>query len=230
MWNNWCSAPLILILTMIVSGNAYAQTKPQVVTVVINGQSGKAAMISIEGRGYVDLAALVRIANGTLDFQTKQIVLAFPQSGGNAPATVSPDQTDQSSMSHDFMKAGVEAITLMREWGSPLVYAIENGYNVTDNWVAGYRDKAADGLRIASLAAKTSADRNALQLLTNEFEALRDWSNKLVQAHKKMDVGKYALSRGALKNEPESQKIITCGHFLALMLAGGSFQDDASCH
>lgn len=230
MWDSLRCALLVLVLIMLGSGNIYAQAKPQVVTVVINGQSGQAAMVSIEGRGYVDIAALVHIANGTLDFQSKQIVLTLPQSGGNAPATSSPDQVDQSSMSHDFMKAGVEAVSLMREWGSPLVYAIENGYNVTDNWVAGYRDKAADGLRIASLAAKTNADRSALQLLTNEFEALRDWSNQLVQAYKKMDVGKYALSKGALKNEPESQKIITCGHFLALMLAGGSFQDDASCH
>lgn len=232
MRNNLCSsARQVLILTVFVFGNAWAQVQPQVVTLVINGQPGQAAMVQIEGRGYVDIAALAHIANGTLDFQTKQVVLTLPQSGGNTQAPVSqPDQVDESKLTHDFMKAGIEAISLMREWASPLAYAVENGYNVTDSWVAGYREKAADGLRRASVAAKTDADHNALQLLTNEFEALREWSNKLVQAHNKMDVGKYSLSPGALRNEPESQKMITCGQFLASMLAGGSFQEDASCH
>src|SRR5690348_8940832 len=158
MRNNLWNALIVFILTVFVSGNAWTQVKQQVVTLVINGQSGQAAMVRIEGRGYVDLAALAHIANGTLDFQAKQIVLTLPQSGGNAQAPASqPEQVDESSMSHDFMKAGIEAITLMREWASPLAYAIENGYNVTDSWVAGYREKAANGLRIASVAAKTNA-------------------------------------------------------------------------
>jgi hypothetical protein len=231
MSDNLRSAVLVSVLTAFISASAWTQVKQQVVTLVVNGQSGQAAIVHVGGRGYVDLAALARIANGSLDFQEKQIVLTLPQSNqnGHPPASL-PDQADESSMSRDFMKEGIETITLMREWASPLAYAIQNGYNVTDSWVAGYRGKAANGLRIASVAAKTNADHNALQLLTNEFEALREWSNKLVEAHNTMNAGKYSLSEDALRNEPLSQKIVTCGHFLASMLAGGSFQDDASCH
>ncbi len=231
MRNNLCSALLLFIFTSFVSASAWAQVKQQVVTLVVNGQSGQVAMVHIGGRGYVDLAALAHLANGTLDFQTNRIVLTLPQSNENTHASVSqPDQLDESKMSRDFMKTGIETIALMREWASPLAYAIQNGYNVTDSWVAGYREKAANGLRIASIAAKTNADHNALQLLTNEFDALTEWSSKLVEARNKMDVGKYSMSPDALRNEPLSQKIVNCGHFLASMLAGGNFQDDASCH
>jgi hypothetical protein len=231
MWDNLRNASLIFVLAAFVSGSAWTQVKPQVVTLVVNGQIGQAAMVRIDGRGYVDLAALAHITNGTLNFQEKRIVLTIPQSTESSSATAQlPDQVDDSAMSRDFMKAGIETITLMREWASPLAYAIQNGYNVTDSWVAGYREKAANGLRIASVAARTNADQNALQLLTNEFEALRDWSNKLVEAHNTMSAGKYSTSPDALRNEPLSQKIVTCGRFLAPMLAGGTFQDDASCH
>src|SRR5690348_5073625 len=123
MWNNLYSALLIFILAIFVSGNALAQVQQQVVTLVINGQSGQAAMVRIEGRGYVDIAALAHIANGTLEFQAKQIVLTLPQSAENAQAPISSDRGDESSMSRDFMKAGIETIASMREWASPLAYA-----------------------------------------------------------------------------------------------------------
>jgi len=50
-----------------------------------------------------------------------------------------------------------------------------------------------------------------------------------LEAKKRMDVGKYATSPGALREDPASQKIIKCGHFLAAMLGSGEFQDDGSC-
>lgn len=83
---------------------------------------------------------------------------------------------------------------------------------------------------MASIAATTEADRQALQLLTNEFESVKQWSNKLVEARNSMDTAKYAMSSNALQNDPLSQKIVTCGRFLATMLASGQFQDDPSCH
>jgi hypothetical protein len=128
------------------------------------------------------------------------------------------------------MRAGIEEIATMREWASTMAYAIQNNYQITDDWAAKYREQAANNLRLASAAASTEGDRNALQLLTNEFEAVREWSNKLVEAKKSMDTAKYALSPDALRDEALSQKIINCGRFLARMLGSSSFQDDPSCH
>src|SRR5207253_11090395 len=54
--------------------------------------------------------------------------------------------------------------------------------------------------------------------------------NVLVEAKKSMDTAKYALSPSSLRDEALSQKIISCGRFLAKMLGSSSFQDDPSCH
>jgi hypothetical protein len=37
-------------------------------------------------------------------------------------------------------------------------------------------------------------------------------------------------AENALKDDPEAQKIVHCGQFLARMFASGDFQDDAACH
>lgn len=229
MRDNLRDASLTWLLLALASGIAWAQTKPQ--TLVINGVSGQAAVAQIEGRAYVDVAALAHIANASLSFQPNRIVLTLPSSAANAPVALPPaEHVDNSALTRDFMKAGIEEIALMREWASPLAYAIQNGLPITEEWVADYRASAAQGLSMASVAAATDADRNAFQLLSNEFDAVREWSNKLVEARKSMDTAKYSISSGALREDPLSQKIIACGHFLASMLGSGSFQDNPSCH
>jgi hypothetical protein len=128
------------------------------------------------------------------------------------------------------MIAGIEAVAAMREWASTMANAVQHGYDVTDMGVADYRAKAANSLRQAGVSAATNADRSALQLLTNEFQSVDSWSNGLVVAKKNMDIAKYATSSDALRNEPLSQKIINCGHFLGTMLGSAEFKDDPSCH
>jgi len=220
-----------LSLTLLLCDYSVAQHKQQSRILVVNGQAADAAVVQISGREYVDLQALARVANGSVEFKGDQIVLTLP--GGDTSEVTpapTPEHPTDSGFSQEFMKAGIEEIALMREWASPLAYAIQNGSPITEQWVAGYRDQAAHGLRLASVAAKTDADRKALQLLTNEFDAVREWSNKLVEARRKMDTAKYAMSETALKEDPLSQKIIACGHFLGTMLGSGAFQDDSSCH
>lgn len=225
MRENLWSTSLLWLVLFFVTGTTLAQVSRQSRTLVINGQSGQAEVVKIDGHSYVELEGLARITNGSLRFEASLILLNLPVSTASVPP---PTHTD--GLSQDFMKAGIEAIAGLREWASPLAYAIQNGYQVTDSWVATYREQASHNVRLASIAATTAADRNALQLLNNEFEAVREWSNKLVEARKSMDAGKYALSPNALRDEPLSQKIITCGRFLASMFGSSSFQDDASCH
>jgi hypothetical protein len=226
----WALRPLFIIFLLMVG--AIAQSKNQTRTVVVNGHSGEAAFVQINGREYVDLQALALITNGSVSFQGKQIILSLPVSDAStsAPPPPPPEHPSDSAFSQDFMKAGIEEIALLREWASPLAYAIQNGYPITEQWAAGYREQAANGVRLASVATKTEADRNALQLLTNEFESVREWSNKLVEARKSMDTAKYAMSESALQNDPLSQKIIACGRFLGPMLGSGTFEDNSSCH
>jgi len=231
MRDNLWSASVPLLVLLLLSGIIWAQVHRQTRTLAINGQSGQAEVVEIDGRVYVDLEALAQISNGSLRFTAKRIVLALPTPSVSSPKPVpSPSPVGDSGLSRDFMRAGIEELATMREWASTLAYAIQNSYGVTENWAANYREQAAHNLGLASTAASTESDRNALQLLTNEFEAVRAWSDKLVQERKAMDTAKYATSPNALRDEPMSQKIVSCGRFLAAMLGSASFQDDPSCH
>ena len=220
-----------VLLWLSLSVGSSAQNANTIRTLVVNGQTGEAGVVLVNGREYVDLQALVRIANGSVGFQGERIIVVLPASNVSRSAPAPPEEQDVTAgLSPEFMKAGIEELALMREWASPLAYAIQNGYPVTEQSVSSYHAQAANGLRLASAAAKTESDRNALQLLNNEFDAVQEWSNKLIAARKSMDTAQYSMSAGALQNDPLSQKIIACGHFLGSMLGSGTFQDDPSCH
>jgi hypothetical protein len=222
----------VSIQVILLSCAGFAQANRQNLTLVVNGHTGEASSVQIEGRTYVDLESVARIANGSLQFQAGHILMQIPPpSPGGAPVAVpAAEIPPPNGLSREFVKSGIETIASLREWASTLAYAIQNGYGVTDRWIADYREQAANNLRLASSAASTEADRNALQLLTHQFDAVKDWSDKLLEAKNKMDVGKYATSPNTLRDEPSSQRIIKCGHVLASMMGSGVFQDDSSCH
>lgn len=113
----------------------------------------------------------------------------------------------------------------IREWRSALISAIRQGYPVTEEWVASFRGQAQQNLRLASVAASTESDRNALQLLTNEFNNINKLTDRFVQASK----SRTYVSPNALDNDPLDQKILNCAHSLAAMAASNQFVDDGSC-
>jgi hypothetical protein len=223
---------LLLLLILLSRGVAPAQVDPQNRRLVVNGKAGDATVVEINRRTYIDLETLVQIANGSVGFQGRQITLALPGSEANGRAS-SPgpeEPAGHDGLTRNFMIAGIETIAQMREWASTMANAIQHGYGVTESWAADYQGKAADSLRQASASTSTNADRDALQLLTNEFRNVETWSNELLEAKKNMDTAKYSMSSNALRDEPRSQQIINCGHFLATMLGSAEFRDDPSCH
>ncbi len=222
----------VLFLVLLSCGVTSAQVSPQDRHLVVNGKAGDATVVEINNRIYIDIEPLVRIANGSVGFEGRQITLVLPGSAATTRAS-SPEPkqpANPNGLSQTFMIAGIETIAQMREWASTMANAIQHGYGVTDSWAADYQGKAADSLRQASASTSTEGDRNALQLLTAEFHSVETWSAELVEAKKNMDTAKYSMSSGALRNEPLSQKIINCGHFLATMLGSAEFSDDPSCH
>jgi hypothetical protein len=221
----------LIVILVICSDEATGQDTKRATNIVVNGHSGQADTVLVKNREYIDLRALARIANGSIAFQDNQIILTLPEMQASNPSPPEPSQLVSSTgLSQEFVKAGIEEIALMREWASPIAYALHNGYPITEEAANQYRAQAASGLKLAQSSVKTDADRNAFQLLNNEFEALEQWSNKLIEARKTMDTAKYAMSENALRDDPLSQKIIACGHFLSSMLGSGTFQDDPSCH
>jgi hypothetical protein len=224
---------LLISFSLLFALSALAQHQSR--TLAVDGRSGQATVAEIDGRPYVEIAGLAEITHASLSFKADRIVLSLPPSSMTLPPAEPPVGPARSpahafGLSREFMRAGIEEIATIREWASTLTYAIENGYHITDEWAAKHQEQAANDLRLASAAASTDADRNALQLLTHEFEAVRDWSNKLFQERKSMDTAKYALSENALRDDPISRKIVACGHFLATMFGSGSFEDNPSCH
>jgi hypothetical protein len=225
--NSYMTLTVHLLLSM--AAATQAQVQQQSRTLVVNGQTGEATVVQLDGRTYIDMESLVRIAKGSVSFRGNQIALTLPSDNASAN-TPTPNGAESPGLSREFTTAAIEEMALMREWASTLANAIQNGYPVTETWVAAFRERAAQGLRLTSVSASTNGDRAGLQLLTHEFEAVRKWSNKLVEARKSMNAANYAISPGALQDDPLSQKIITCGRFLGPMLASGNFQDDPSCH
>ncbi|HVN21386.1 MAG TPA: hypothetical protein VMU05_21550 [Dongiaceae bacterium] len=215
---------MFLVFPCLTSGQVGTQFR----TLVVNDHAGKVAVLRIENRTYIDLKRLVQIAHGSITYQGNQIVVTLP--GGTENAPLQTADADNSALTKDFVKTGIEVISLMREWASSLANAIQNGYPVSEHWVASYAARTHTGVALASAAASSEGDRKAFQLLSSEFDAVQAWSNKLLDAQKSMTAGKYAVSDNALQDDPQSHKIVTCGQFLDRMLAGGTFQDDPSCH
>ena len=221
---------LVALVLLVLATTIHAQVQQQSRTLVVNGQTGEATVVQLNGRTYIDMESLAHIANGSVSFRGNQIALRLP-AGDNPPASTSQAASAENpGFSREFVTAAIEEMALMREWASTLANAIQNGYPITESTVATLRERAAQGLRLSSISASTDSDRAGLQLLTSEFEAVRNWSNKLVEARKSMSAANYAMSARALQDEPLSQKIIACGRFLGPMLASGNFQDDPSCH
>ena len=221
------NAGLMLVALLVVPGLAWSQAVQQNSILIISGQPGQISVVQINGRSYVDIEAFARLANGSLGFKGNQITLTLPGAAASAPAPApAASQSDNPGFSKEFMRAGIEEMSVIREWRSALLNAVQNGYPVTDAFVAGYRGQAATNLRLASVAASTDSDRNAFQLLSNEFDNMQKLSNKVLAARKNMNY----LSPDALNGDPLDQQILTCARSLAAMASSGQFQDDGSCH
>jgi hypothetical protein len=200
---------------------------PQNRTLVLTGHPGELPVLETGGRSYVDIEALTRLANGTLSFRGNQIVLTLPTVGASAPPTnPETDQPRVPGFSKDFLKAGLEEMAVIREWRSALINAIQQGHPVTEDWVETFGAQAQQNLRLVSLAASTDSDRNALQLLNNEFNNMKKLSNRFVETTK----SRTYVSPNALESDPLCQKVLNCAHSLAAMASNNQFVDDGSCH
>jgi hypothetical protein len=214
--NAWFALPIVLALPVLIS----AQSAPHPQTLVVNGQAGKTTVVQVNGRSFVDVEALAQIANGTVAFKDNQITLTVPASTSGAAGQQSPP-----GFSREFLSAAIESIAAVREWRTGIATAIQNSISVTDSWVSAFQRQANDSLRQASVAAVTATDRAALQLLTNEYNNMRTWSDQLIAARKTLQY----MSPEDMNSDPLFQQVLTCSHSLAAIVASGQFQDDPSC-
>ncbi len=218
-------------ICVFISGIALAQSEHMQRKLVINGQSGNAIIYRIDGKSFVEVEALVRIANGSMTFQGDTIILTFP---GPQEATVSAAvpqaKQDDSALSAEFMKASIASLAAIKQWINTLSYAAQQGVPGDGRRIVVLQDRATETLLQAKAQATSDADQNALQLLTNNYNTLKAWSDKLIGERRTMDTGKYSLSADLIDRDETYQKIGACTKFLAAILSSGHFQDDRSCH
>jgi hypothetical protein len=222
---------VIVGATLMSAVMALAQTPVQRESLSVQGYQGQATVIRNHGRVFVDLQDLARITKGSLRFEEDRIILALAPSDASEPAH---DTTTKSGFSPAFMRAAIEAMASIREWGGMLQVIVQNGYPVgkamAGNTIRAYQGRAADNVALASAAASTDDDHRGLELLRNEFNNLQAWAESFVEARNSLSAADLSTSEEPLKDDQDAQKIIRCGQFLAQMFGGGTFQDDAACH
>ncbi len=219
---------LVAVILLVTAAAATAQTQRPALTLSVQGYPGEAPVIHVQGRSLMDVEDLARITNGSLSFERDRITFTLPHCDGPKPAA-----DNKAGFSRPFMRAAIEAMASIREWGGMLMITVQNGYPVANtmagNTIMAFQGRAADTVAFASSAATTEADYRGLELLKNELNNVQAWSDSFVKARGSMSAANLTMSENALKDDPEVQKMIGCGQFLARMFAGGSFQDDAAC-
>jgi hypothetical protein len=215
---------LIVALTIIVP--LMAMSQGQIQTLVVSGHAGSIPVTQMNGKNYVEVETLARVVNGSLSFSANQVTLTLPSAGGNAAATAAPAGAGGAEFSKEFLRAGIEEMSVIREWHSALTSAIDNQYPVTREGLAQYEAQAMTNLRLLQTAATTDADRKAAQLIANEYQKMRQLSDKYVAKRANMNY----IAPGALKNDALDQSIIACGKALGAMAANGQFMDEVTCH
>jgi hypothetical protein len=200
---------------------------PQKHTLTVAGHAGELPVVEMSGHSYVDIEALARLTNGSLSFKGPQIVLTLSSLGSNVQTTAAPaSQPVAVGFTKEFLKTGIEQMSAIREWRSTLINAVQRGFPITEDWTSAFSSRAQQNLRLVSVAASSDSDRNALQLLTNEFNNMKALSDRFVAANR----SRTYIPTDALDNDPLDQRILNCGHALAAMAASNQFTDDGSCH
>jgi hypothetical protein len=218
-WREWT----VLAAVLAVPAMALSQVGDAKGFFVVAGEPGQATVVRIQGKSYVELEDLARLTRGSLSFNGNQTTLTLPGSGANTATTVTGDK---SEFSKEFLRSAIEEMSTVREWRIALTNAVQNGFPIGDDWIALYRGPALRSLRLASVAASTDSDRNAYQLLSNEFDNMKKLSDRFVIAHTNQNY----LPTDSLKGDPLDEQILNCARALAAMAASGQYVDDGSCH
>jgi hypothetical protein len=200
-----------------------AQGAPDKV-LVVNGKTTSLKVRVIDGRSYVDIENLAQITRAVVTFEMNRVILTMavaPSDGALPHAT--------PGLSSNFARAAISSLAAMKEWQGALRAMIANGLATGGEWARSYEDQVMTSLVQATAAASTDSDRSALQLLDNQFAALRGWSGNLIAERQALD-GARTVDPNALKNDPVLTKITACGRFLGVMLVSGAVADDPSCH
>jgi hypothetical protein len=216
---------MVFVASMAISGDCRAQmaqppdSQPGG-TLAVTGHSGTTALVQMNGRSYVELEALTRLIGGSLSYKQNEVTLTLPAAPEEAPAAEATQ-----GFSKPFVQAGIELMSVIREWRIGIVNAVKGNYPISADWVSAQQRTAERSLRLASVAASTDDDRRGVPSLTAEFKNMQKLSDRIMATRRKAT---YVPPR-SLDNDPLDQQILACAHSMATMLENNAFHDDANC-
>ena len=152
-------------------------------------------------------------------------MLAF-EARASEPQASQPEDT---VLSRNFVANALKAAAQIRNWQSHLSFTLQNGYPLSDSWIASDRDQAADSVRLAAVAITSDTDRTALQQLVTLFVNVQSWSDARVDDERNLRLATYYVSHSALDNDESFQKNMDCTNSLTAMLASGRLEQGLPC-
>lgn len=135
----------------------------------------------------------------------------------------------ETHLSERFVVSALRSASTLRDWQNHLSITIQNGYPPSDYWIGSDRDRAADALRLASLAASTEADREVLQQLSAQYATMEAWSTECLDAYKNLRMARYYMSSAALQNDETFQHSAQCTQTLLAVLSKGEVTEQPMC-
>ena len=207
------------------AGQPGSQTAVTGSALSVSGHPGQIPMVQVNGRSYIDVEALARVTDSTLAFRSGQVILTLPMDKPSSDTTTAVAKPKRG-FSQGFLNAEIEEMSVIREWRSALVTAVQNGYPINDDWVSQYRRTADNRLALASTAATTDSDRQAYPLLATEFANMQKQSDRFLSMRKNLEF----IATYSLDQDPLDQQILSCSRGLSGLVASGQFEDVPTCH
>lgn len=136
---------------------------------------------------------------------------------------------ETSKLSTGFAAAGLAAASKMQSTERRIEQSIKRGFPLGEFWIQVDFDQIDDSIRLATLAAGSDSDRQALGQLEGQRNRLRVWTDWLIQQNRQVRLANYYISPEPLDNDERFQSSVTCTNFLLSMLASRNVSDDASC-
>lgn len=214
-----------LMLVMILLSPLLVVAVQHTTALLIDGRQGQAEVIQVQGKNYVEVEGLARIAGGSLRFVGNQITLTLPANGDTLSQAVQSAPVPPIGYSREFVSAGIETMREILEWHAALKYAIERGYPLSDEWLGHFRRQIEPSLKHLEAAASTDMDQKAVPLLANEFNNMSALSDKYLKIAASRDY----LAPDSLSRDPLEQRLLTCWQSLSSMASANQFADDGSC-
>jgi hypothetical protein len=222
------NAPYFILFGIILAGAGmlFAQSTGDR-TLFVNGKA-TGTVVQIAGHSYVDLDTVAEITNGSVTIEANRILLTM-SAAAPASTPVAVAAPPVPGMSREFTRLAIAELAEMREWRGAVGTILTYGVPVVGTWPQDYRDRVESDLSQVAIAATSSSDQDALQLLRNEFSNLDQWASNVVSTRQSMNATN-TVNPNVMQNDQFLKKISDCGQFLNSMFVSGVFADNANCH